>query len=332
MKYELIIDSSNFFSALKKDVLNSKHNFFLQTLSFEGDSVGQKFKEIILKKNRNIDIKILIDDFHHYFVDDKFIFSNFLNKNFIYQYKKSNEIVKDFKQNNIQFKFTNIVGIFLNKLISRNHKKIYVIDNNIAYIGGINICEHNFMWHDLMLRINDKNIANFIKNDFESTWNNKSKPKSELFDDLELISVNGKNNKFGFKKILNLVDSAKKEIWVISSYLTNPFLKKLKKASEKKIKINIISSEKNNYPMFKDLIKKESKKNGFNLFLYKPRMNHMKAILIDKKYLILGSSCFDFMSYNFHSEIFAIITNKGLIRDFTKKVITQDLKVSDKIL
>ena len=34
--------------------------------------------------------------------------------------------------------------------LSRNHKKIYVVDDR-AYLGGINISDHNFAWRDFMV-------------------------------------------------------------------------------------------------------------------------------------------------------------------------------------
>ena len=38
-------------------------------------------------------------------------------------------------------------------LLFRDHKKLVILDDRVAFVGGINVSDHNFDWHDLMVRI-----------------------------------------------------------------------------------------------------------------------------------------------------------------------------------
>jgi hypothetical protein len=49
----------------------------------------------------------------------------------------------------VVIRYTNRYGVTPRSLLRRNHKKLIVIDDRAAYIGGINFSEHNASWHDL---------------------------------------------------------------------------------------------------------------------------------------------------------------------------------------
>ena len=45
-----------------------------------------------------------------------------------------------------------------------------MVDDRVAYVGGMNFSEHNAAWHDMMLRITDRAAVAFLREDFLSTW------------------------------------------------------------------------------------------------------------------------------------------------------------------
>jgi cardiolipin synthase len=60
--------------------------------------------------------------------------------------------------------------------------------------------------------------------------------------------------------------------------------------------------------------------------MYQGRMAHLKAMLIDDEYLIVGSSNFDFLSSELMQEIVAVITHRQTIAEFRERVLDVDLK------
>lgn len=63
--------------------------------------------------------------------------------------------------------------------------------------------------------------------------------------------------------------------------------------------------------------------------MYPGRMNHLKAMLVDGRSLIVGSSNFDFLSFHFLQEIVAVIRDPAVISEFRDNVLDPDLKLSE---
>src|SRR6202165_603839 len=87
----------------------------------------------------------------------------------------------------VETRFTNPYGLSPRRLLSRNHKKLIVLDDRTAYLGGINFSEHNAAWHDMMLRIEDEAVAEFLRQDFLSTWTGRDRVAQQQFDGIQLL-------------------------------------------------------------------------------------------------------------------------------------------------
>jgi Phosphatidylserine/phosphatidylglycerophosphate/cardiolipin synthases and related enzymes len=57
-------------------------------------------------------------------------------------------------------------------------------------------------------------------------------------------------------------------------------------------------------------------------------MIHLKAIVIDDRVLVMGSSNFDVVSYRAEQEIVVLVTDRRVIDEFTRRVIDPDLEAS----
>src|SRR6185503_1894122 len=84
--------------------------------------------------------------------------------------KNTRAMLASLKAAGVKVGITNPAGLLWHRLPARDHRKFVLIDDDIAYIGGINISDHNFRWHDLMLRIDDAGVAALLRSDFEATW------------------------------------------------------------------------------------------------------------------------------------------------------------------
>lgn len=68
----------------------------------------------------------------------------------------------------------------------------------------------------------------------------------------------------------------------------------------------------------------ECSRGGFELRRL-PGRTHVKAILVDDRSLVLGSSNFDFLSYRLLDEILAIVQEPRIIDDFVRRVASVDV-------
>ncbi len=304
-------------------------NGYVQTFSFEGDSTGKKLVRELGDAGIP-DVKILVDSFTKYVINDLFIYgpANLFNRELQAEVKETGAMIEGAKQRGMQIRFMNPVGFLFHKFPQRNHKKLVLIDDRIVYFGGMNFSDHNFDWHDMMIRIEDPKIAAFFKEDFLSDWDGINKKSSAVFNDTEIYVTDGKSNEESFEPVIKLIQGAKKSIVVESPYLAFPFYEHLEKAASGGVKVTIISPEHNNSNNIKKLAISESAANGFDLYMYQNRMTHLKAILIDDEVLVAGSSNFDYLSYVLHQENIIIIRNKDFIADFKKRVIERDISES----
>ena len=332
MRLKLLVDSQEFTESLKQDLVASSHSIYIQTYSFEGDRAGHFLSNLLLNSHV-ADIKIVIDSFTKWVVNDRFIYTpaSLADLELRQEICRTTKLYQQLREKGVQIKFSNPIGFFFKKWVARNHKKLIVVDNSIAYIGGINFSEHNFAWHDVMLRVENKQAATILANDFLNSYNGKNIPARYLGEEIEIYALDGNSNREVFDKILRLIESAKKSIFVESPYLTFPFCDSLRTVREKGVEVNIITPEHNNVRLLSEYIIQEAMHANFRLYLYRPRMNHLKAILIDDKTLILGSSNFECISYNLLQEIVAVITQREIIDEFIQRVIKKDIGESNVI-
>jgi cardiolipin synthase len=327
--YELLVDSDDFFERLKQDIAAAKKSVYVQTLSFEGDTAGLSLARA-LKKSPATDKRVIIDYYTRYVLSDKFIFSpkNWFDPGVRKEIESTMEMIADLKTNGVGITWVNPVGFLFSRMPSRNHKKIITIDDHISYLGGINFSDHNFAWHDMMVRLENADITAFLKEDYLTSWSGRSFCGRKSCEGVEVLSFDGRSNPAVFQPIMDLIDNAAESIYVQSPYLLDPFIARLRRASKRGVAVTVVSPEKNNKKQLRKYIRWEAKRSGFDLWLYKNRMSHLKAMLIDDQYLIMGSSNFDYFSYKFEEETVAIITDPSIIAAFKDEIVERDQKHS----
>jgi cardiolipin synthase len=325
----LLVDFDAFWKALACDLSAAREYAFVQTFSFEGDRVGQLLANALIQSGAR-DKRILADSFSKVVLSDKLLYSpgNWFNSELSSEVKATRTLQEELRANGVAIKHCNPLGPSPRRLFGRNHKKLVVIDDRVAYIGGINFSEHNAAWHDMMLRIEDESIARFLCEDFSGCWEVKSVARSKHFPGINLHSLNGRRNHSAFDQVIRLIEGAQDSIFIASPYISFPFYDCLRDARRRGVSITMLTPRTNNWRYFTDYARWESARCGINLRLYAKGMSHLKAMLVDDRYLIAGSSNFDFLSYRVYEEIVAIISEPNVIADFRERVMIPDLRDS----
>ncbi len=328
MKLELLIDSTEFWPRLREDILSARHSVRVQTYSFEGDRAGKMLAEALLSIE-SVDVDILVDSWSKLVLSDKFLYwpKNLFDAELRSEVVETRRMVDRLRNAGVRVGYTNPVGFFLSKFPNRNHKKLVLIDDTISYVGGINFSEHNFEWHDMMIRIDDRGVSQFLTTDFDNTRLGGTLPvQSGSFGDIDIHLANGRLNEGQFAKIFKVIDGAEKQIQVHMPYMTGPFLDKLEEAKRRGVNVTLIAPRRNNYIFVGGSVVWRCAKSGLDLRLYDGRMTHLKAMLVDGEVLIAGSTNFDFFSYGHHEEILVVVRNKPLIDDFVERILNRDLE------
>lgn len=326
MKIELLIDFQQFWARLSEDIRAAERSVYLQTFALEGDAVGQQLAASLVSSSAP-DRRILADSFTRVVLSDRFKYSPsaLLDRELRDEARQTNLMQRDLRAAGVGIRFTNAYGPTPRRLLSRNHKKLIVVDDCTAYIGGINFSDHNGAWHDMMLRIEDAATVQFLREDFLLTWGGKDRVARESAQGIEILTTDGRSNRAVFQQVLDLVDAARKSIFVESPYVTFPFYERLREAARRGVRVMVLTPEHNNWRFFQNYARLEAARSGIDLRFFRGRMSHLKAMLIDDECLVAGSTNFDYLSYRIHQELIALITIPQVIEDFRERVMIPDV-------
>jgi cardiolipin synthase len=325
----LLVDSNEFWSSLQKDIRSSKDHIYIQTLSFEGDQAGRTLSNELLS-SRTKDIRVLVDAYTKYVINDRFLYTpkNYLDSDLQMEKAHTIRMFEELDKSGVKVRLTNPVGFLFTRFPVRNHKKMILIDDHVSYIGGINFSEHNFEWHDSMIRIDDAGVASFLRSDFLSSWQGLHVYAEKAFKGLQLYLYDGRCNERCFQTIFRMIEEAESSILIESPYITFPFYERLTAAGRRGVTITLIAPATNNRRDMAKYTLWEAKRACIDLWLYQPGMTHLKAMLIDARILILGSTNFDYISYKTEQELVAVITEEAIIDDFKRRVVEVDMQNS----
>lgn len=330
MNIEVLVGAEEFWNSLEADIVRAKQQVYVQTMTFEGDSVGKKLSASLLQSEA-LDRRLLIDDYSNYVVNDTFIYqpSTLFNKSLLNEIKETTNTVKKIKASDVLVKFTNPINFWFLRYPLRNHKKLMIIDQNICYIGGINFSEHNFQWNDMMLRYESSKLVSALRKDFIRTWEGENSSLKKTIEDCDLFLCNGRRSSSIYEELYDLIATAKDSIYVHSPYVTFPLMEHLKKAANSGVTVTFLTPENNNKPLLKHYLLHETSHSNFNLRLLPGVNSHLKALLIDDACLVSGSSNFDFVSYYCEQEIIIATRNRKAIGTFKNRILNSDLARSN---
>jgi len=317
------VGAAELLKALQADTEAARQRVWTQTLSFEGDSAGQRLARI-LRESRASDKRILVDEFTRFVQNDRFLFSpkSLLDGELREEVNETYRLLRELVQDGVGVRWGSPWGFLGRRAAWRDHKKLIVIDEDICYLGGINFTEHNFEWHDMMIRIEHPDVTAFCAQVFDRSWSGVRSSESGLFHGLELLTIDPPDLS-PYERVWSLIANAEEEVFVQSAYITLPLTDALGEAARRGVRVRVLSPEGNNIPLFRRYIIWEAKRHGFDLN-FMPGMTHMKAILIDGKTLIVGSANFHFTGHWTLSEIVAVVTDPGLVQEFVRRVVQPD--------
>lgn len=328
MKFQVLNGANKFFEALRNDVSGAQWRFWCQCLSFEGDTTGKALAKLLCEVDSTLDRRVLVDEYTRYFLSDKYLHSKRAREDepLMQEQAETKKMFSELVAAGVSVHWTNPIGKKLFRLSARNHKKIFIIDD-IAYIGGINFSDHNFEWHDAMLRITDPQWVAALAEDFVNTELGHDQNRVADFETGSLMFFDGKGFGAVSQRLIEEISKTETDIFIQSPYLSEPVFGVLRGLSARGVRVDVIVPAQNNWRPYQDYM--DAMVEGTNINLYKfPEMTHLKAMVIDNQKLIFGSNNFDFFGLNTHQELTTVIHDKNLVADFMAQIGKPDIAAS----
>lgn len=310
MEHQFFDDPIKYYNSMLDDMLSAVRYIFIETYKFGHQTIGEKFKDVLVKKAREgVEVKLLIDSWGGSSIPD----------HFFDDLRCAGGEVRYFQKIKISFDF-------FTRSHRRNHRKIMIIDDVISYIGSSNITDYNMIWRESVLRLTGNIALRFKKvfrEDFE-LYNKYIRYKRSFtrvirHGDCEILrdvpSITRQKIK---KRYEHLIRNAVKEIVIETPYFLPGFLlrKELMDAANRGVEVKVIIPERSDVRLVNILHGRylEMLHNNNIKFLYFTLHNlHAKLVMIDNKVFSIGSPNFDYRSFRYMHEIALIGTNKKVI-------------------
>ncbi len=329
---KIYTDGKSKFDDLKTDLRKATKYINIQYYIFEGDTIGNEIKNILIKKaTEGVTVRVMYDHVGSFQVKNKFF----------KEMEKAGILTHPF--------FRVSVPVFATRINWRNHRKICIIDGEIGYIGGMNIADRYLTggkfstWRDTHLRVTGP-ILSALQYSFTVDWN-FLKPTLANEDKLTYKPTNFAPENIGMQLLssgptsqwnnialvfLKAISNAKHSILIQTPYFlpTESLLKALQSAALSNVKVSIMiprnsDSKTLRYASFSYI--NECLKSGIKFYLYEAGMLHCKSIVIDNEFSTVGSTNFDFRSFehNFECNLFIYSSD---VNSQMRKIFAEDLK------
>ncbi|MCF7858623.1 MAG: cardiolipin synthase [Candidatus Cloacimonetes bacterium] len=320
-KAELLINGENTFKAIFSGIDHAKCYILVQFYKIHDDNLGKKLQSKLIHKAREgVKIYLLYDD----------IGCTGLPQSYFNKMRKNGILVSNFK---------NRKGwAYRLRLNFRNHRKIVVVDGEIAYVGGLNVTDKYMgtqkkygFWRDTHVKVEGPSVLStqlpFISDWYWATNNvpelNWEPKYNKKWKNIVLVLPSGPADELETCGIffVHSINSAKKRLWITSPYFVpdQQVLCALQLAGLRGVDVRLMIPEKSDLLItnlsalsYLDDITKA----GVKVYRYSKGLLHQKTMLIDDERSMVGTANLDNRSFRINFEINMLFSNK----EFATKV------------
>lgn len=326
----LLMNGQEKFDDLFQAIRQAKKSVHLEYFNFRNDSIaGLLFDLLAEKAKQGVKVRALYDGF-----------GNSSNNKPL---RKRH--IKEIRANGIEiYEYKPVKFPWVHAIFNRDHRKIVVIDGQIAYTGGMNVADYYIKgtevvgsWNDMHCRI-DGDEVNTLQAIFLRIWNKTARQNVHgakyfrgirggyYFHDLKpdtcctaghkMVGIINReprtSNKIIRQFYINAINDAKDSIKLVNPYLTltGKLKRALKRAVKRGVKVEVMVSAKSDIPLTPDCVfynVHKLMKHGVDVYIYEPGFHHTKIIMVDGLFCTVGSANLNSRSLRFDYEENAVI-------------------------
>lgn len=311
-------------------IRQARSSVHLEYFNFRNDSIASLLFDLLAEKAKEgVEVRALFDGFGNDSNNQPLL-------------KKH---IKAIRKRGIEiYEFDPIRFPWINHVFHRDHRKIVVIDGQIAYTGGMNVADYYIKgtpqvgeWRDMHCRI-DGDEVNTLQAIFLRIWNKTARQNVHgakyfrgirggyYFHDLKpdtcctaghkMVGIINReprtSNKIIRQFYTNAINNAKDSIKLVNPYLTltGKLKRALKRAVKRGVKVEVMVSAKSDIPLTPDCVfynVHKLMKHGVDVYIYEPGFHHTKIIMVDGLFCTVGSANLNSRSLRFDYEENAVI-------------------------
>lgn len=337
---EFVYSGDEYFEKLWNMIDNSKTCCWIITYHMKKSFIADEtLRRLTKAAERGVNVVLYVDWLNYY-----------LDNDLVLKLQKAGGKVEWLNSMNLIFRSMSDIAIFTKGIFKRHHEKISLIDNTVI-IGSANFdIEYgeskygNNRFFDLNLFVKNRciNSSQDFFFDVAQTYGFKlTRQNIPEYEDEELSIVVSEPVVFRHdiqELLLQKINQAQKRIIIAQGYYFHikKVHKALKRAAERGVHIELITTKERDQPVYKDLVNSKLAKRfleiGGKVSEMTNKIFHTKMYIIDD-HLILGSFNNDKWSWSMNSEVVFSCSNKELTQQGFEiieklKNETQEVKLS----
>lgn len=301
------------FEALFNDIRAAEEYIHLQYYIIEDDHIGRALRDALIERAKaGVKVRVIYDDFGCWGVSRKF-------------FRSMREAGID-----IHPFFKVVFPPFATRINWRNHRKLAVIDGEVAYVGGMNVADRYIdggskfgCWRDTHMRITGPAVA-AVQYSFAVDWSFMG--QSLLQEPVDMSLPKGPGEAAGLQMMrcgptsewsnvslymLKAIGNAKKRVYIQTPYFlpTDAMLSALQAAALSRVDVRVmipLKSDSSTLTLASYSYIMECLRAGIKIYLFEAGMLHSKTMMIDDRLSAIGSANIDFRSFehNFEETMF----------------------------
>ena len=288
----------------------AQERILFETYIIKADAMGERFKQALIRAaDRGVDVYVVYDAFANLVVKASFL--RFPSSVHVLRYPIYSAGWKALSP----------------RSYGRDHRKILVVDQAVAYVGGFNIGTlYATQWRDTHVKIVGPSVWD-LDNAFVDFWNLRDAPEAKPLGQLGEASwepqIRAHRNvprqlMFPIRGMyLEAIDRAKDHIYITAAYFIpdRDILKGLIEAAGRGVDVRILVPEVSNHAAT-DVLSRgfygSLLRGGVRILLYQDWMVHAKTATIDGRWTTIGTANIDRLSLTGNYEINMEFLDAGL--------------------
>jgi cardiolipin synthase len=334
-KIRLLKNGSQIFPAMFESIDSAVSFIGLEMYIFIDDGTGRAFRECLVNAaKRGVQVMVMVDA----------VGSWSLSEFFWDELRNAGGKVREFRPVSR--------GMFL----LRNHRKLLLVDDRIAYIGGMNIADEYFhgsggepAWRDNAFEIIGNEVKR-IRHSFDRMWTRAEMPFRKVVLALRHRRRKPEQPEIGRLRFLEsgpedpmqpvrsayrqLIGGAGRNIDLAMGYFypQGRILRALKRAVLRGVRVRILFSQRSDVAIARWAARGlygRLLRDGMEVWEYRPAMLHAKLAIIDD-IVVAGSANMDIRSGRINNELVVIVHDEALAQQACTD-FEEDLRQADRI-
>lgn len=325
-RWQFYLKSEDAWEAMLSACKQATKTIDMEQFIFTPDAIGNRFIEVFKKKSKEgLRVRLICD------MVGSALFHN-------------SPAHKELERVGVEIQFFNIVSPWrINNFFSwffRDHRKILVIDREIAFTGGVGIREDMRNWRDTHVAMNGP-VVHELRLSFEEMWL-ASKGKN-VFSRIRKSRRYAKGfhfitnspywkKRFLYHTILDAMRSARSYIYLTTPYFVpdGRMLRVLRQATLRGVDVRILLPAQSNHPIV-DLASfahfEMLMRDGIKIYQHHGQFLHAKTLVIDDEWATVGSFNMDSLSFIYNHEANIVSTDQIFI-EAVKRHFLGDIRIS----